>query len=139
MQEEETFSKKVSSSYLFSQDKISKLKSGRKVDAGGLVFAVSKLFGIEFGINTAEGHEGIVGALLGDLAPCDDGDFVCIFNGGKSMCHHQGGTATAKLVEGFLDQNFGGVVKRTGGFVQNQNGWIVEEYACNAEALFLPT
>ena len=53
------------------------------------------------------------------------------------MGHHNGGSALAKLVQGLLDQDFRGVVQGGSGFVQNQDGGILQKYPGDGQTLLL--
>ena len=76
-------------------------------------------------------------ALLDDVTVGDDGDLVGIFDGGETVSDHDGGSALAELVQCLLDHDLGGVVKRTGRLVQNEDRRVLEEHTRDAKTLFL--
>ena len=84
------------------------------------------LHAVQLGIGAVEGDELVMRALLGNAAIGHHGNFIGVFDGGQAVSHHQRGAAVAQIIQRGLDKDFGGVVQRAGGLVQDQDGRVFE-------------
>ena len=66
-----------------------------------------------------------MGALFAQAAFVEDEDAVGVLDGAQAMGDDQGGAAAEQAVEGFADLEFGFGVHAGGGFVEDQEAWIV--------------
>ena len=80
---------------------------------------LSELKGVELLIGAVRSHQFFMGASFRNASVYDYGNFVCIADGGETMCYYQSSTSLAQLVQGLLNEYFGGVVQGAGGFVQD--------------------
>ena len=55
------------------------------------------------------------------------------------MGDEEHGTVPTHLGEVALDNGFGLVIERTGGFVEDENAWVAYQGPSNGQALALPT
>ena len=78
-----------------------------------------------------------MGAALGNHAVGNGHDAVGVADGAQAVGNDQGGTAHSQIVKGPLDLGFRHRVQCGGGFVQNQNGRILQENPGNGNALLL--
>ena len=63
---------------------------------------------------------------------------VSVFDGGQAVGNRQRGAALGQLIQALPNQNLTLVVQRACGFVQQQDGRVLQKYPRNADALFLP-
>ncbi len=80
-----------------------------------------------------------MGADGGDPAFFEHRDAVGAANGAQAMRNHQHGAALHQVPEGFLDQRFAFGIERGGGFVEDEDGRILQDRAGNGDALALAT
>jgi len=80
-----------------------------------------------------------VGAALGHAAVVEEEDPVGVFDGGQPMGDHNDRPVLHQFFDGVLDQFFRGGVQGTGGFVQNEDGRILQEGAGDGQPLLLPS
>ena len=92
---------------------------GRRHRAVCVLCLIFELQVVEVAVRAAQRHESVVVALLGDLTVGYHSDGVGVFHGREAVSYHNGGAPTAQLVKGGLDEEFCGVVKGRGCFVQN--------------------
>ena len=78
-----------------------------------------------------------MGSFFCDATIFQDNDFVCVADGGEAVCNDEGGAALVDNFEGFSDSVFGFCVQGSGGFVQDEDGGIQKEDACQSDALLL--
>ena len=71
--------------------------------------------------HAAMGHEFGMRTLLNDMPIIHYHDAVGLLNGGQSVRHDDAGAAMHETLQSLLYQAFGFVIKRTGGFVEQQN------------------
>ena len=64
-------------------------------------------------------------------------DTVVILDGGQSMGNGQGRAAMGQLFEALAHQNFALIVEGAGGFVQNEDGRVLQEDPRDRNALLL--
>ena len=79
----------------------------------------------------------IVGADGGDAAAFENGDAVGAANGRKPMRDHHHGAVLHQVGQRGLHQGFAFGIERRGGFVQNQDGRVLEDGARDGQALAL--
>ena len=76
-------------------------------------------------------------ALLDDVAVVHHDDAVGLFDGGQAVGNDDAGAAVHQTLQGLLDEAFGFVVKRAGGFVQEQYRGVFQDGAGDGYALAL--
>lgn len=81
--------------------------------------------------------EGIVGAVLYNLSFVEDVDFVGILDGGEAMSHGDGGTRLHEALQGILHKALGLCVECRCGFVEDEDGGILQDGSGYAYALAL--
>ena len=74
-------------------------------------------------IKTIEDLQQIPVTTKTDLQLHND-DFICMLDGGKSVCNHDSGTVLAQFVQRILNVVFGHIVQSGGRFIQNKD-WRV--------------
>ena len=92
---------------------------------------------VELGVEAALRQQGIVVALLHDMAVLHHEDDVGLPDGGKAVCHDEAGAALHHPGKGCLDTHLGAGVDGGGGLVQNQHRGQTEHHAGDAEQLLL--
>ena len=83
-------------------------------------------------------HEFIISAAFYTFAVFDKGNFICVFNSGQPMRHHEGGTAAEQVVERLLYIRFRYIIKSGSRFIQYDDLRVAYHGTRNCEALFLP-
>ena len=83
-------------------------------------------------------HELSVPALLVDGALLDDGDRVCVLDGGQAVRNHDGGPPHHDAVQRVLHNLLRLRVQRARRLVQQQNGGVLDDGAGDGDALLLP-
>ena len=83
------------------------------------------------------GDQGVVGAVLGDLAVAHHEDAVAALHRRQAVGDDDGGSAFHCLFEGRLDQAFGDGVEGAGGFVEDEEVLPGQQGAGDGEALAL--
>ena len=78
-----------------------------------------------------------MGAGFGEAAVVEHVDLVGVADGGEAVGDDEGGAASGEAGEGALDGRLGFVVDRGGGFVEHQDGGILEDGAGDRQALAL--
>src|SRR5215217_8246996 len=99
----------------------------------------TELRGMEAAVDATGGDQLVVAPFLGDACFVDDNDAVGVLDGGQAVGDDQRGAALGQFHEGLLDGPLRFRVERGGGFVQDEDGWILDEHAGDGEALLLPT
>ena len=94
-------------------------------DSDGRLFA--KLHFVQFGVKAPFDQQFIMSAYLADLAFVKYNDLVGFADGRKTMRNDDGAAAGYELVDRLLDELFGLRVDGRGGFVQNQDGRVVQQ------------
>ena len=79
-----------------------------------------------------------MGALFDELTVVEDANAVGLLDRGESVCNDEAGAVRTKIFEGFLDEAFGVVVERGGGFIEQQQRWIFKQGAGDRQTLFFP-
>ena len=79
-----------------------------------------------------------MGTGLDEATTVEHHDPVGGFDGGQAMGDDEGGAALTQGVERLLDFAFGVGVQRGGGFIENQDGRVLEQGAGDGDALALP-
>lgn len=74
---------------------------------------------------------------LNDFPVFQNDNQIRIAHRGKTMRNDDRGAFRHQFVERMLHDGFGNGVQRTGGFVKDQNGRIVQNGPCDRNALFL--
>ena len=77
------------------------------------------------------------GAFLDQLAVLEDEDFVHASNGGEAMGDHQGRAAFHQIKQAGDDECLAVRVERAGGFVEQEDGRVLQEGAGQIEPLAL--
>ena len=83
--------------------------------------------GVEFG----------VGSRLDDAALVDDEDAVGVADGGEAVGDEEGGSSLHEGFEGLLDETLALGIEGAGGFVEDEDGRVAEDGACDGDALAL--
>ena len=78
-----------------------------------------------------------MGAALHDLAVIHHQDQVTVTDGGQAVRHDQHGTICKLVVDHVEDQVFGREVQIAGGLIQNVEVGVLQESACQRDALLL--
>ena len=68
-----------------------------------------------------------MGAHFFDFTLIQHHNFVGFADGGKPVGNHNGGPSGNQGINGMLDELFGTGIHRRSGFVENQNGWIIQQ------------
>src|SRR6188768_1825368 len=100
--------------------------------------------GTEFGvakrrIRATARRELRVRTAFDDVAGDHDHDLVGVLDGGESMRDHERRSIAHELDERLLDATLGFVVERRSGFVEDQDGRVLEQRARNRHTLLLPS
>ena len=103
----------------------------------GGVFAEEELHLVEVFVFAAQGHQFLVGALLGDPALDDDQDLGGVADGGEPMGDGDGGPVFDQGIERLLDLALGGGVQRRGRLVEQQDGRVLEQRPRDRQPLAL--
>src|ERR1700736_368933 len=90
---------------------------------GEFLLLVLKL--IEAIVDAAWGEEFLVRALFAKAALVEDEDAVGVLNGAESVRDHESGAAAEEAVEGVANLQLGLRVHAGGGFVEDEEAWIV--------------
>src|SRR6187399_3166244 len=69
----------------------------------------------------------------------DDDDLIHVPYSGEPVSDDKGSASPHQRFQCFLNQPFVLGVERAGGFVQNEDGWILQNCPCDGDALALPT
>lgn len=78
-------------------------------------------------------------AALNDAAMLHHADLVAVLYGAQAVCDNDAGAPFKHLEERLLHQAFALGVQGAGGLVQDQDRWVLEHGASDAQALFLAT
>lgn len=92
---------------------------------------------VEAGVGAVFRQEFGAGALFGDRAVFEDDDLAEVVHGGETVRDDEGGAAFHEVLDGVHDGGFGGGIESAGGFVEEEDGGVLEEGACDADALAL--
>ena len=92
---------------------------------------------IELGIEAALRQQGVVVALLHDVAILHHKDDIGLTDGGQAVGHDKAGAALHHPGKGSLNAHLGAGVDGGGRLVQNQHGGQAEHHAGDAEQLLL--
>ena len=92
---------------------------------------------IDFAIEPAEFHQGIVVASLDDVAVLHDEDEVSVFDGGQPVGDDEAGPAGGQGVHGLLDEDFGPGIDVAGRFVEDEHRRVLGHGAGNGNQLLL--
>src|SRR5215510_7550601 len=97
----------------------------------------SKCLGVgERGEEAVVELEELVGSAgFGDGAVSEDDDVVGFSYGGHSMGDGEDGSALGEALEALEDELFGVRVHAAGGFVEDEDGCVFEDGACDSDAL----
>ena len=76
---------------------------------------------IKLSVMAALAHQGMMIALLDDLATIEHDDAVCMSNGGETMCDEYGCAVLQDQVKSFLDLRFGKWINTGGRFIQDDD------------------
>src|SRR5574341_1990920 len=114
-------------------------RCGRWKDAssGGGAFG-RVLDAIELGVDAVARDELGVAAALDDAAPLEHDDAVGALDGREAVRDNDGGAPAHQGVERRLHLALGLGVERGGGLVEDQHRGVLEEGACDRQALALP-
>ncbi len=88
-------------------------------------------------VSAAETKQFFMGAGFHDMPLVENNDHVCVLNGAQTVCDGEHGTVCHDFIQRILHQFLRDGVKRTGGFVKNQDRRILEDCAGNGNTLFL--
>ena len=80
----------------------------------------------------------LVAALFLNAGFAQHQNAVSVFDGGQAVGNRQRGATLGQLIQALPNQNLTLVVQRACGFVQQQDGRVLQKYPRNADALFLP-
>ena len=78
-------------------------------------------------------------ALFHDAALGQHDHTVGVFDGGQPVRDHQRGAVVHEFLQRRLDQAFGLGIQRRGGFIQNQNGRVLQQRARDGNSLAFST
>ena len=78
-----------------------------------------------------------MGTLFHDALLAQHKDTVVVLDGGQAVGDGQGGAAVRQLFKALPHKDLALVVQCAGGFVQNQDGRVLQEYPGNGDALLL--
>ena len=92
---------------------------------------------VQFFVGAALFHQRIMGAGFGDPAARDNRNAIGVAYGGKPVSNNQRGSSLAQLIKRLLDQHFGCIVKRTGCFIKNEDGRVLQKHARDGNPLLL--
>ena len=84
------------------------------------------------------GYQLLVRAVFHDFALVHDVDFVRVADGAQAVGDGDGGARLHQALQGFLHQAFALRVEGGGGFVQDEDGRVLQDGAGDADALALP-
>ena len=90
------------------------------LDEGGVLDAG------EAGVEAVLRHEFIVGAALDDAALAQDEDLAGPADGAEAVGDDEAGAVGHEAVEGFLNEPLGGGVHAGGGFVEDEQGGVLQ-------------
>ena len=90
----------------------------------------------EPGIESFGGEELLVSAAFDDFAMVQDEDRAGMSDGAEAMSDDEAGAAGHESIEGLLDEPFGGGIHAGGGLVEDKDGSVAQEGACDADPLF---
>ena len=82
-------------------------------------------------------HQLIVAPLLDDMAAIDHQHLVGVLDRRQSVRDDERRPAFEQMLQGLLDERFRFGIERRGGLIQDQDGRVLEERACDGEALLL--
>jgi hypothetical protein len=85
------------------------------------------------------GLQFVVDAGFHDPSASDDNDSIHMPHGGEAVSDDKRCAPLHQGFQRFLNQSFAFRVQRTGGFIQNEDGWILQDRARNGDALTLTT
>ena len=77
-------------------------------------------------IDSAPLEEFFVCASLSDSVVRHHKDFICAADGGKTMGDGDGGAVFGQDIQALLDPAFAFIIQGAGGFVQDQNGRVLD-------------
>ena len=89
----------------------------------------------ETGVMTVEGKELVVGATFDDASVVQDADEVGVPDSAESMRDDECGAVTHKVLQGLLNELFGLGVECGCGFVEDKQGRVLEDSACDGYTL----
>ncbi len=78
-----------------------------------------------------------MGAAFDDGSARHDENLIAAANGGKPVGDDDGGAIFHELIQGFLHEALAFGIEAAGGFIEDEDGRIREDGACNGEALAL--
>src|SRR6266571_8191228 len=85
---------------------------------------------IELSIMPALAHQGMMIALLDDLSTIEHDNAIRVSNGGEAMCDEYGCAVLQDQVKPFLDLRLGKWINTCGRFIQDDDGWVLQQHAC---------
>jgi hypothetical protein len=78
-----------------------------------------------------------MGTLFHDALLAQHKDTVVVLDGGQTVGDGQGGAAMSQLFKALSHKDLALVIQCAGGFVQNQDGRVLQKYPGNGDALLL--
>src|SRR6185437_6666640 len=102
-----------------------------------LAVPVEELQVVQAAISAQVAHQILVGANIGDNPIFQHHDAVGMAHGGKAVSDDNNGAAAHQVAQGGLHQGLRLAVQGGGGFIQNQDGSILEQGAGDGDALAL--
>ena len=78
-----------------------------------------------------------MGAPFGDPVLSDNDDFIRVADSGEPVSDGDRGPVSGQFFQTLLDPAFALVVQGAGGFIQDQDGRILQKDSCNGNALLL--
>lgn len=72
-----------------------------------------------------------------DTSAVENEDFIGVLDGREAVGDDKAGAVRQEVVEGFLNEAFGGGIHAGGCFIENQDWWVLEEGAGDRDTLFL--
>jgi hypothetical protein len=94
---------------------------------------------VEPGIIPLTGEQFLMRAVLDNASLLEYQNGVCRAHGRQAMGDEKHGTVPTHLGEVALDNGFGLVIERAGGFVEDEDARVTHQGPGNGQALALPT
>src|SRR5215831_4772314 len=86
-------------------------------------------------VNAVADHQFIVRAGFADASPFENDDFVGPADSGKAMGDYDHGASVHQIGQRLLYQHFGFGVQMGGGFVEDEDGRVLQKRARDGDAL----
>src|SRR5690348_6687020 len=103
-----------------------------------LAIPIQELKVVEAAVGAQVAHEVLVGADVGDNPILQYHDTVGVAHGGEAVGDDDNGAAAHQVLQSRLHQSLGLAVQGGSGFVEDEDGGILEQGASNGNALALP-